>query len=80
MRGMAATMMSVVTVAGIFAELLVRQGLLTADEAKGALCAMADEVRDDGNANEGKTALAAFAIAGALDGRAFSLKSLKEYP
>jgi hypothetical protein len=77
MRGSTATMMAVVTVAGIFAEVLVRKGVLTADEARGALCAMAEEIRDDVDVQEHKgksSPTAAFGIAGALDSRAIGLQ------
>jgi hypothetical protein len=77
-RGATATMMAVVTVAGIFVEVLVRKGLLTADEAKGALCAMAEEIRNDVDVPGHKgmsSKLAAFGIAGALDSRAFGLQT-----
>ena len=71
-RGQTATMCALVAVAGIFAEVLVRKGLLSADEAKGVLCSMAEEIRDDGDRDGGKTAAASFAIANALDSRAIN--------
>jgi hypothetical protein len=78
LRAQAATMMSVITVAGVFAEVLVRKGLLTADEAAGALCEMAEEIRDDGDGDAGKTKIAAFTVAVELDKRAIWLKQVKK--
>jgi hypothetical protein len=68
------TMCAVVTVAGIFAEALVRKGLLSVEDAQGALNAVAQEIRDDGGPSGQEITPAASALASEIDKRSLRLK------
>lgn len=73
-QGQVATMFGIVAVAGQFAETLVSKGILTVAEAQSTLSNIAEELRNDGDANEGgKYAKPAFMIASELDERAVKL-------
>jgi hypothetical protein len=65
-----AVMCSIITVAGVFAEILVRKEILTADEAAAVLCEIAAEFRRDGGEENGRTLVAAYAMASDLEKRA----------
>ena len=71
-HGQAATMMGVVAVAGQFAEMLVRKGVLSVADAQNTLSYMAEELRDYGDANAGLVD-PAFQLAATLDDRAIAI-------
>lgn len=72
-KGQVATMFGIVAVAGQFAETLVSKGILSVAEAQSTLSNIAEELRNDGDADGGKYADATFKIASALDSRAIAL-------
>lgn len=71
---------SVIAVAGVFAEVLVRKEILTADEAAAVLCEVAAEFRRDGNEENGRTRSMAFTMASDLEKRAAFVASKDQSP
>ena len=71
-KGQTVTMMGIVAVAGQFAETLIRKGVLSVADAQSTLSNIAEELRNDGDANTG-LAEPAFRIAGVLDDRAIAI-------
>jgi hypothetical protein len=72
-KGQTVTMMAVVAVAGQFAETLIRKGVLTVADAQSTLSNIAEELRDDGDADGRQLADPAFRIANDLDARAVAI-------
>ncbi len=73
LKGQMSTTFGIVAVAGQFAETLVSNGILSVAEAQSTLSNIAEELRNDGDANDGKYAKSAFRIANELDQRAIKL-------
>ena len=75
MKGQVATMFSIVAVAGQFAEALIAKEIFSVAEAQTVLTKIADELRNDGDKENGKYAKPAYMIAGQIDERAIALKA-----
>jgi hypothetical protein len=71
--GQVASIFGIIAVASQFAETLVSKKILTVAEAQSTLSNIAEELRNDGDAEDGKYAKPAFVIANELDQRAIDL-------
>ncbi|MCK1507188.1 hypothetical protein [Bradyrhizobium sp. 18] len=72
-EGQVATMFAVVSVAGKVVEGLVAKGCISAADGQAVLTGIAEELRDDGDGENGKCAEPAYRIASELEERAFAL-------
>jgi hypothetical protein len=66
-------MMAVITVAAVFAEALVKRGVLSAADAQSLLSDIAEEIRNDGDEEAGQLARPSYVIASAIEQRAIAL-------
>jgi hypothetical protein len=73
--GQVATMFGIAAVAGQFAEALVGKEVLSVAEAQTVLTKIAEELRNDGDKENGKYAKPAYMIANQIDQRAIALKA-----
>lgn len=70
-----ATMFGIAAVAGQITEALVGKQVLSVAEAQTVLTRIADELRNDGDGENGKWAKPAYMIANQIDQRAIALKA-----
>jgi hypothetical protein len=68
-------MFGIVAVAGQFAEALVGKKVFSVAEAQTVLTKIAEELRNDGDKENGKYAKPAYMIAGQIDERAIDLRA-----
>ncbi|MCK1657131.1 hypothetical protein [Bradyrhizobium sp. 151] len=73
-KGQVATMMAVVAVAGNVVERLVLKGVLSVEDGRAILSGIAEELRNDGDDDQGKYSDPAYRIANEIEKRAFALK------
>lgn len=72
-KGQVATMMAVVTVAASVVEGLIKRGVLSVADGQAILGSMAEEIRRDGDEDDGKTSQPSYGIAASIEARAFAM-------